>query len=375
MSFHRFALRPEWKSYQRNDAGSADQCPVFQCGFLGGVSLVTLKKTTTLAEASRAYPGLIDFLISLSHRYDLLKNRTIVALMAPRTTMAKIAQRGGMTFDELMEKLAAAEDKLHATSVPIDDSEQVKDEIVALLKQISRSADISAIKSRFKELLKRADPVTVTAAEAELIKQGYRLEDLMSACELHLEVFRESLTEPSLDLPPGHPLDRLVREQAVILDWLSEAHSLVAEARAARSAAERTAAADKLLALLDRVNQAFESHDVRQENTLFPVLEKYGVEEPPTIMWHEHSQMKETRKSLRDWLSRRPASEWDADFLTGIDAMLVGLTETFAQHARKEQTILYRIALEMLTDRDWQDIKDESDQLGYFELPGEEHAE
>lgn len=46
---------------------------------------------------------------------------------------------------------------------------------MAVLKQISRGEDIGAIKARFKDLLKLADPVTVAAAEAELVKQGYRI--------------------------------------------------------------------------------------------------------------------------------------------------------------------------------------------------------
>lgn len=326
----------------------------------------------TLAEAMKEYPGLIDVLVSISPRYGLLRNGTIVALMAPRTTMAKVAQRGGLTFDQLLEKLNAAEGDLRTSEAPTDDAEQVKAELVAMLRQVTSGADIGALRERFKDLLRRADPVTVAAAEAQLVKEGYTMQDLMSACELHMEVFRETLAGPPLDVPPDHPLRRLIREQGAILDWLGEARALVGEVRAASDAMARERSAGKLRQLMERLNRAVDSHDVRQENTLFPVLEKYGIEEPPSIMWHEHTQMKETRKSAAQWLNDRPISDWDSDFLTGIDAMLRGLTETFAQHAQKEQSILYRIALDMLSDKDWQDIKEESDQLGYFELPAEE---
>jgi DUF438 domain-containing protein len=336
------------------------------------MSVVSLKKSTLLVEAMKEYPGLIDFLITISPSYGLLKNGTIVAMMAPRTTMAKIAQRGGLTFDALLEKLNAAEDDLRTSEAPPDDSEQVKAEIVALLRQVTGGADMSALRERFKELLRRADPVTVAAAEAELVKEGYTLQDLMSACELHMEVFRETLAGPPLEVPPDHPLGRLFREQGAILAWFGEAHALVGEARAASDPAARERIASKLRQAMERLNRAVDSHEVRQENTLFPVLEKYGVEEPPSIMWHEHTQMKETRKSAAQWLNDRPVNDWDNDFLTGIDAMLMGVAEAFAQHAQKEQAILYRIALDMLSDKDWQDIKEESDQLGYFELSGEE---
>jgi len=47
------------------------------------------------------------------------------------------------------------------------------------------------------------------------------------------------------------------------------------------------------------------------------------------------------------------------------------MLETFALHTKKEQEILYNVALDMLSTKDWADIKSESDELGYFELPKE----
>jgi hypothetical protein len=48
--------------------------------------------------------------------------------------------------------------------------------------------------------------------------------------------------------------------------------------------------------------------------------------------------------------------------------------ETFVQHAKKEQEILYNVALDLLSEKDWQDLEQESEELGFFALPGEEHT-
>jgi DUF438 domain-containing protein len=41
-----------------------------------------------------------------------------------------------------------------------------------------------------------------------------------------------------------------------------------------------------------------EKHYLREENVLFPVLEKHGITEPPAIMWMEHNQLREKKKQL-----------------------------------------------------------------------------
>lgn len=40
-----------------------------------------------------------------------------------------------------------------------------------------------------------------------------------------------------------------------------------------------------------------EKHYLREENVLFPLLEKHGITEPPAIMWMEYNQLREKKKS------------------------------------------------------------------------------
>ena len=116
--------------------------------------------------------------------------------------------------------------------------------------------------------------------------------------------------------------------------------------------------------------RASENHDIRQENTLFPVLEKYGVEEPPAIMWDEHSKMKDRRKYIEDLLKDIPNVPYD-EFVDKLQGAFTYLVEVFVKHTQKEQEILYNVALDILSEKDWEDIQRESDRLGYFDLPKE----
>jgi len=42
-----------------------------------------------------------------------------------------------------------------------------------------------------------------------------------------------------------------------------------------------------------------EKHYLREENVLFPMVEKHGITEPPAIMWTEHNQIRDEKKQLR----------------------------------------------------------------------------
>jgi len=43
-----------------------------------------------------------------------------------------------------------------------------------------------------------------------------------------------------------------------------------------------------------------EKHYLREENVLFPILEKHGIREPPAIMWMEHNQLRDKKKQLHN---------------------------------------------------------------------------
>ncbi|MHB0885591.1 MAG: DUF438 domain-containing protein [Bacillota bacterium] len=345
--------------------------------------MIEMTEDTTLAEALKEYPGLLDVLTDLSPNYGLLRNATIRSLMAPRTSMADVAKRGGLSFDDLAIRLAEHESRLRLgdRGVP-EQQDKIKEQLKDLIRGLKGTEDVGPVKARFKELLRRVDPVVIAAAEAELTQEGYTMQDLMNACDVHLELFRENLDQNKLDIPREHPLWRQVKDQEAILFWLNRVQELLGAARRAGSYEAAAGAFRELRAIVAKLREA-ENHDVRQENTLFPVLERYGIEEPPAVMWEEHSRMKDTRRELQKLIEAPPAGQGGqggaggpagqpfSDHIGRLAGLAIGLSESFVQHVTKEQGVLYQIALRMLSDEDWQEVKRESDELGYFELPPE----
>lgn len=246
---------------------------------------------------------------------------------------------------------------------------ETKEKIKDLLKKISKTEtgiDIQAVKGQFKDLLSNVNPLVIAAAESDLVSEGFTQDDLITACDIHLELFREQIENPELKVPKDHPIYTFQQEHKAILHILQKLSETITQARKKNNFDE----AHDEIALMEKIVKKImeaESHNIRQENTLFPILERHGVEQPPAIMWTEHHEMKEQKKELLKLLKERDNYDF-RKFLDLVNGYTLLLIEKFGAHTQKEEYILYEIALEVITDDEWRDIKEECDNLGYFEL-------
>lgn len=239
-------------------------------------------------------------------------------------------------------------------------------ELIKALKSAEKRDDFEKVKEQFKTVIGSADPVAIALAENELAREGFSMEDMMSACDIHLMLFKESIDNSKIKVEESHPLNQFMKEHKWILGLMER---LKDEARGSRSEDGLTISSSRINILEKIAGKLMETenHNVRQENTLFPVLEKHGIEQPPAVMWAEHSEMKEQKKEIIN-LIRDCKKLMKEEFSNKLERMAAALMEKFSMHSRKEQHILYVTALEVITENEWKEIKEECDNLGYFEM-------
>lgn len=238
------------------------------------------------------------------------------------------------------------------------DSKRVLKEIIERLHQ---GEDPESLKRDFSEVLDATSAEDISKAEEELIREGLPREKVRKLCDVHLAVFRESLETQTSDEETGHPIHTLKQEHQILLDSADEL------TRLAQNIAENPdAVSEERIARLRHLVGHFrdsEKHYLREENVLFPYLEKHGIKEPPAIMWMEHDSIRAIEKEIYALVDESDSSITENS--VGIAENAQRLHETLSSHFYKENNILFPTALNVITEDEWQVITEEFDGVGY----------
>ncbi len=170
--------------------------------------------------------------------------------------------------------------------------------------------------------------------------------------------------------PAGHPIHTLMEEHRILLGF---AANLVKTAREIKPRGEFSAAGEQIQAAA-RIVQSFmdsQNHYLREENVIFPFVEKHGLTGPPQVMWAEHDQIRALEKSLVQ-LMEAPQTMKFSDFSAQLERLAAQQSNLLQNHFFKENNILFPHALDLLTDLEWAEAKREFSRIGYCPFTPEE---
>ncbi len=97
---------------------------------------------------------------------------------------------------------------------------------------------------------------------------------------------------------------------------------------------------------------------------LFPILEKHGITEPPSIMWKEHNQIRGKKKQLQNLVENLNSAKFD-NFKGQLSEIASSLSILLSSHFFKENKILFPSALQVITKDEWREIRKEFNEIGY----------
>ncbi len=235
-----------------------------------------------------------------------------------------------------------------------------------VIKELHGGASPKEVKEKFKEVLKGTKPEDIAKIEQELVKEGMPREELQKLCDVHLAVFGEEVQDQELHIPSGHPISILIEEHRVMLERAERLGTLV---KMVEEACDSVYVGD-VLTELQRIVKDFqdsEKHYLREENVLFPTMEKHGVTEPPAIMWMEHNRIREVKKKVHDLVEGWNGRLY-SDFKEQLSEAAGPLCSVLPDHFFKENNILFPTALQVITDKEWEDIRKEFDEIGYADF-------
>ena len=241
--------------------------------------------------------------------------------------------------------------------------EDKKASIKEAIRQLHAGVPPEQVKEKFRAVLEGTDSLEIAKIEEELAKEGMKREEMRKLCDVHMAIFKEQLEKQMPNMNPSQPVAILMEEHKIMLQMTEKL----------------TALSNKILRVSDMryVNEEIhqvehvaedftdaEKHYVREENVLFPIVEKHGITEPPAIMWMEHDQIREQKKQLHKLVADLKTSGFD-EFKQQLWETTKSLSNLLSNHFYKENNILFPAAMSVVTEAEWTEVRKEFDEIGY----------
>ncbi|MEM3725239.1 MAG: DUF438 domain-containing protein [Candidatus Bathyarchaeia archaeon] len=232
-----------------------------------------------------------------------------------------------------------------------------------ILSQLHSGVSPQEVKDRFKQFLESVSAEEIARIEQELVREGLPREEIQRLCDVHLAVFKEELEKQRPVAKQETPINILLEEHKIlqkVLEKLGQVVDKVVKAEDANSISNEISQLKEIATeLLDA-----EKHYLREENVLFPLLEKHGITEPPVIMWMEHNQLREKKKKLRETVENYAALNFQ-NFKKQLGETSKSIIAVLSSHIFKENNILFPTALRVFTEQEWRDAQKDFDEIGY----------
>ena len=328
-----------------------------------------LSGKTKLNDLLAKYPFLVDFLVDLSPEYKKLKNPIIRRTVGKLATMGQIASMGNIELEKLLADIAREvkekssdvltiriEEDAQEPSAEID-IEKRQEILKGIIRGVHEGEDMETLKKKFRELIKDVDPIEISKMEEKLIEEGMPETEVKRLCDVHVQVFKESLEKQEIpEAPPGHPVHTFIQENRAaekIMDEIEELVKRLGEQPDENVFKDCLGGFGRLLEDLAKID----FHYQRKENQLFPFLEAHDVSGPSRVMWGIHDDIRTLLKKASQELSQEEP--------TAFIKILKELIPTTREMIYKEEHILFPMSLEQLSQSEWKKVRSGEKEIGY----------
>lgn len=313
-----------------------------------------LTPQTKVNDLITKFPFIKDYLMELNPHFQALDNPLLRKTVGRFATLGKAAMIGGMDINILLAKIAEEIKRQTGEDLEISGKEQAKtlsepeerlEALKEIIKDLHRGENVKVLKQRFLALIRDVAPSEIANMEQRLIDEGMPEEEVKRLCDVHVEVFKESLEDKVVPgLPAGHPVHTFMLENRA-------AEMIILKMQAIHDVAREK---ETLLELLEQLS-GIDVHYARKENQLFPILEAHGISGPSKVMWALHDDI---RKMLKDAVKAAEGGTVTTDDLKV-------LIQTLNDMIYKEEHILFPMALETLGENDWVKVNKGEGEIGY----------
>lgn len=244
----------------------------------------------------------------------------------------------------------------------INNSENRKNKLKELILKLHDGKSESEVRTELMETLSGIPYGEVIEVEQELIDAGLPEEEVLKLCDVHGAVLHGNIDlSMSKQVPEGHPIDVMLKENAELKELANKIIELIEKIKESNKLDGNS----QILQLRGFFNALFDvdKHYNRKEYLMFPYLENYGITGPPKVMWGKHDEIRELIKGCIELLQTEKITV--DDLLASADLILMPTVTQVVDMTKKEEEILFPMALDKLTEAEWYEVAKQSLEIGY----------
>ncbi|MBG9986112.1 DUF438 domain-containing protein [Facklamia sp. DSM 111018] len=232
-----------------------------------------------------------------------------------------------------------------------------------ILLRLHQGADPKTVQEDFNRHFTGVSAIEISMMEHQLISEDNEItfEDVMKLCNVHANLFKGAIHDNDIadaDLP-GHPVRVLKDENLAFQASLMRINRLLDNLEASPPAQWEDGLLDGLKKQMKILGQ-FKRHYNRKEEVIFPIMERYGHNAPPKVMWGVDDEIRDLYTQSLKSIEDLP----DTD-IKEVKRKFQLFEVEFREMIFKEEAILIQILLEILTEDDWLTIAENSEDYGY----------
>jgi len=249
----------------------------------------------------------------------------------------------------------------------INNSENRKELLKHMILQLHNGDAPEAIKAQLTNLLKGIPYDEVVEVEQELIKEGLPVEEVLKLCDIHSMVLEGNIDHSAAKgIPAGHPVDTFKKENRELEKLVIQLNGLFENIKKTAKSNSTEIEDTKVLQMLAIFNALtdVDKHYRRKENLLFPFLEAKGITGPPTVMWGKHDETRAFLKKAIEVLQNAQGATAE-EMAESIETVLAPASKAVTDMIMKEDEILFPMAMDELTDQEWYDVLQQTNEIGY----------
>ncbi|WP_248034693.1 DUF438 domain-containing protein [Streptococcus sp. oral taxon 431] len=232
-----------------------------------------------------------------------------------------------------------------------------------ILLELHNGASPESVQERFDATFTGVSAIEISLMEHELMNSdsGVTFEDVMELCDVHANLFKNAVKGVEVEDTdhPGHPVRVFKDENLALRAALIRVRRLLSTYESVDDEEMLAEMRKGLVRQMGLVGQ-FNIHYQRKEELFFPIMERYGHDSPPKVMWGVDDQIRELYQKALGTVRSLPEAS-----ISIVKADFEAFATEFESMIFKEESILLMILLESFTQDDWIQIAEESDAYGY----------